>query len=60
MFFNFSYFKLPLNYLEIFYIGFLFSRIYNKTDSLSAVFFMYSKTSQYYIQDSFFSLSGKT
>ena len=57
---NFSYFKLPLNYLEIFYIGLLFSRIYNKTDSLSAVFFMYSKTSQYYIQDSFFSLSGKT
>lgn len=37
-----------------------FPRIYNKTDSLSAVFFMYSKTSQYYIQDSFFSLSGKT
>ena len=50
MFFNLSYFKLPLNYLEIFYIGLLFSRIYNKTDSLSAVFFMYSKTSQYYIQ----------
>lgn len=43
MFFNFSYFKLLLNYLEIFYIGLLFSRIYNKTDSLSAVFLCIAK-----------------